>query len=58
MLSTRRVFPSRKAYELDMPDEMLTLARENQKKAGIRNVESLKGEVENIPLPADHIDVS
>lgn len=57
MLSTRRVSPSRKAYELDMPDEMLALARENQKKAGIRNVELLKGEVENIPLPDDHIDV-
>ena len=41
-----------------MPDEMLALARENQKKAGIRNVELLKGEVENIPLPDDHIGVT
>ena len=49
--------PSGKAYGLDMPDEMLALARENQRKAGIENVEFLKGEIENIPLPDNSVDV-
>jgi arsenite methyltransferase len=57
LLSARRVGPSGKAYGLDMTDEMLALARENQLKAGIHNVEFLKGEIENIPLPADSVDV-
>ncbi len=56
-LSARRVGPTGKAYGLDMTDEMLTLARENQKKAGIGNVEFLKGEIENIPLPDNAVDV-
>ncbi|HKE02401.1 MAG TPA: methyltransferase domain-containing protein, partial [Planctomycetota bacterium] len=51
LLSARRVGPSGKAYGLDMTDEMLALARENQRKAGVENVEFLKGEIENIPLP-------
>jgi arsenite methyltransferase len=46
-----------KAYGLDMTDEMLALARENQRKAGIENVEFLKGEMENIPLPDNSVDV-
>ena len=57
LLSARRVTPGGKAYGLDMTDEMLALARENQKKAGIENVEFLKGEIENIPLPANSVDV-
>ena len=57
LLSARRVSPGGKAYGLDMTDEMLTLAQENQKKAWIGNVEFLKGEIENIPLPDDHVDV-
>jgi arsenite methyltransferase len=57
LLSARRVGPSGKAYGLDMTDEMLALARENQKKAGIENAEFLKGEIENIPLPDDSVDV-
>ena len=57
LLSARRVGPSGKAYGLDMTDEMLTLARENQRKAGITNVEFLKGEIENIPLPDASVDV-
>jgi len=57
LLSARRVGPTGKAYGLDMVDEMLELARENQKKAGIENVEFLKGEMENIPLPDDSVDV-
>src|SRR5215467_13637688 len=57
LLSARRVGPTGKAYGLDMTDEMLALARENQEKAGIENVEFLKGEIENIPLPADAVDV-
>ena len=57
LLSARRVGPTGKAYGLDMTDEMLALARENQRKAGIPNVEFLKGEIENIPLPDDTIDV-
>ena len=57
LLSAKRVGPSGKAYGLDMTDEMLALARENQQKAGIENVEFLKGEIENIPLPANSVDV-
>jgi SAM-dependent methyltransferase len=57
LLSARRVGPSGKAYGLDMTDEMLALARENQKKAGIQNVEFLKGEIEHIPLPDQSVDV-
>jgi len=56
-LSARRVSPGGKAYGLDMTDEMLDLARENQKKAGVENVEFLKGEIENIPLPDNTVDV-
>ena len=57
LLSARRVGPTGKAYGLDMTDEMLALARENQKKAGIENVEFLKGEIEQIPLPGNSVDV-
>ena len=57
LLSARRVGPSGKAYGLDMTDNMLTLARENQKKAGAENVEFLKGEIEAIPLPDSSVDV-
>jgi len=57
LLSARRVGPNGKAYGLDMTDEMLALARANQKKAGVENVEFLKGEIENIPLPDDSVDV-
>jgi arsenite methyltransferase len=57
LLSARRVGPSGKAYGLDMTDEMLALARENQRKSGIENVEFLKGEIENIPLPGNSVDV-
>ena len=57
LLSARRVGPTGKAYGLDMTDEMLTLARENQKKAGVGNVEFLKGEIEHIPLPDESVDV-
>ncbi len=57
LLSARRVAPGGKAYGLDMTDEMLALARDNQKKAGIENVEFLKGEIENIPLPDNSVDV-
>jgi arsenite methyltransferase len=57
LLSARRVGPDGKAYGLDMTDEMLALARENQRKSGVDNVEFLKGEIENIPLPADSVDV-
>ncbi len=56
-LSAKRVGPTGKAYGLDMTDEMLSLARENQKKAGVENVEFLKGEIEHIPLPKDSVDV-
>jgi SAM-dependent methyltransferase len=56
-LSARRVGPTGKAYGLDMTDEMLALARQNQEKAGIENVEFLKGEIENIPLPDNTVDV-
>jgi arsenite methyltransferase len=57
LLSARRVGPSGKAYGLDMTDEMLALARENQAKAGATNVEFLKGEIEDIPLPDGSVDV-
>src|SRR5271169_4016409 len=57
LLSARRVGPTGKAYGLDMTDEMLALANENKKKAGVENVEFLKGEIENIPLPANSVDV-
>jgi arsenite methyltransferase len=57
LLSARRVGPSGKAYGLDMTDEMLQLARENQRKAGVENVEFLKGEIESIPLPDNSVDV-
>jgi len=57
LLSARRVGPAGKAYGLDMTDEMLTLARENQRKAGVENVEFLKGEIESIPLPDNSVDV-
>jgi SAM-dependent methyltransferase len=57
LLSARRVGPTGKAYGLDMTDEMLALARENQKKAGADNVEFLKGEIEHIPLPDNSVDV-
>ncbi|MBI3681009.1 MAG: arsenite methyltransferase [Acidobacteria bacterium] len=57
LLSARRVGPGGKAYGLDMTDEMLALARENQLKAGVENVEFLKGEIENIPLPENTVDV-
>ncbi len=57
LLSARRVGPTGKAYGLDMTDEMLALARENQKKAGAQNVEFLKGEIEHIPLPDNSVDV-
>ena len=56
-LSAKRVGPTGKAYGLDMTDEMLALARENQLKAGLENVEFLKGEIENIPLPDNSVDV-
>jgi arsenite methyltransferase len=57
LLSARRVGPAGKAYGLDMTDDMLALARANQKKSGIENVEFLKGEIENIPLPDNSVDV-
>src|SRR6204780_3558834 len=57
LLSARRVGPSGKAYGLDMTDDMLALARENQRKAGAENVGFLKGEIENIPLPDNSVDV-
>jgi SAM-dependent methyltransferase len=57
LLSARRVGPNGKAYGLDMTDEMLALARENQRKAGVANVEFLKGEIEHIPLPDNSVDV-
>lgn len=57
LLSARRVGPTGKAYGLDMTDDMLALARENQKKADVENVEFLKGEIENIPLPDNSVDV-
>jgi len=57
LLSSRRVGPAGKVYGLDMTDDMLSLARENQRVAGVTNVEFLKGELENIPLPDASIDV-
>jgi len=57
LLSAKRVGPGGKAYGLDMTDEMLALANENKRKAGVENVEFLKGEIESIPLPADSVDV-
>jgi len=57
ILSAKRVGPNGRAYGLDMTDEMLALARENQKKAGVENVEFLKGAIENIPLPENSVDV-
>ena len=57
LLSARRVGPTGKAYGLDMTDEMLALANENKQKAGATNVEFLRGEIENIPLPDNSVDV-
>jgi arsenite methyltransferase len=57
LLSARRVGPAGRAYGLDMTDEMLALANENKRKAGIENVEFLKGEIERIPLPDSSVDV-
>jgi len=57
LLSAQRVGPSGKAYGLDMTEEMLALARENQRRAGAENVEFLKGEIEAIPLPDNSVDV-
>ena len=57
LLSARRVGPTGKAYGLDMTDEMLALANENKEKAGVENVEFLRGEIENIPLPDGSVDV-
>jgi SAM-dependent methyltransferase len=57
LLSARRVGPAGKAYGLDMTDEMLALANENKRAAGAENVEFLKGEIENIPLPDNSVDV-
>jgi arsenite methyltransferase len=57
LLSARRVGPAGKAYGLDMTDEMLALANENKRKAGVENVEFLRGEIEHIPLPDNYVDV-
>jgi arsenite methyltransferase len=57
LLSARRVGPAGKAYGLDMTDEMLALANDNKRKAGVENVELLKGEIEQIPLPDNSVDV-
>jgi len=57
LLSAKRVGPTGKAYALDMTDEMLALARANQEKAGVENVEFLKGAIESIPLPENTVDV-
>jgi arsenite methyltransferase len=57
LLSGRRVGPTGKVYGLDMTDEMLALAEENKRKSGLTNVEFLKGEIEDIPLPANSVDV-
>lgn len=56
-LSARRVGPTGKVYGLDMTDDMLALARENQRKAGVNNVEFLKGDIEDIPLPDNSVDL-
>jgi arsenite methyltransferase len=57
LLSARRVGPTGKAYGLDMTDEMLALANENKRKSGVENVEFLKGEIENMPVPDNSVDV-
>ena len=57
LLSARRVSPGGKAYGVDMTDEMLELARENQRRAGVENVEFLEGEIEDVPLPDGEVDV-
>ena len=57
LLSARRVGPTGKAYGLDMTDEMLALAEDNKRKSHLTNVEFLKGEIENIPLPDSSVDV-
>ncbi|NIP81327.1 MAG: arsenite methyltransferase, partial [Gemmatimonadetes bacterium] len=57
LLSARRVGPTGKAYGLDMTDEMLELARRNRREAGVENVEFLKGDIEDIPLPDGSVDV-
>ena len=57
LLSARRVGPTGKAYGLDMTEEMLALAEENKRKSGLTNVEFLRGEIENIPLPDNSVDV-
>lgn len=57
LVSAKRVGPTGKAFGLDMTDEMLELARENQRKAGLDNVEFIKGEIENVPLPDNSVDV-
>jgi ubiquinone/menaquinone biosynthesis C-methylase UbiE len=57
LLSAKRVGPTGKAYGLDMTDEMLALARENQARSGLTHVEFLKGEIEHIPLPDNSVDV-
>ena len=57
LLSAKRVGPTGKAYGLDMTDEMLALARENKRRSGLTNVEFLRGEIENVPLPSDSVDV-
>ena len=57
LLSAKRVGPTGKSYGLDMTDEMLALARENRQRAGVENVEFLKGEIEHIPLPDNSVDV-
>jgi arsenite methyltransferase len=57
LLSARRVAPGGKAYGVDMTDEMLELARENRRKAGVENAEFLKGHIEEVPLPDGHVDV-
>jgi len=57
LLSAKRVGPKGKAYGLDMTDEMLALAQENKRKAGAQNVEFLRGDIENIPLPSNSVDV-
>ena len=57
LLSARRVGPTGLAYGLDMTDEMLALARENQRQAGVENVRWLRGQIEHVPLPAESVDV-
>jgi len=57
LLSAKRVAPAGKAYGLDMTDEMLALANQNKRRAGVQNVEFLKGEIENIPLPDESVNV-